>query len=309
MLTGVIYGAIVVVWAAYLVPLALRRHDEATRSRSIARFSSAMRVLARRGATVSSAAAGTTRVVITPRRQEPRVVAPHPVTEQRRPPVAPRSNRVAERAAAARRRRVLCVLAGVLALVTLAAVLGLVPLWSVALPLVTIAVFLGIARRAVRQANETFWAAAAAAPKTSRSVVVRRAATRVEASRDVSTTSGAEGDDEPTITLSAAERKLIAAKTAQEEHVTAVSLPTSDGGSLWDPLPVTLPTYVSAPVVKRAFRTIDLSEPGLWSSGHSPTASQTVAETVSTTGPSEEAAEEPTTTREAPGEVARAVNG
>jgi hypothetical protein len=46
-LTGVIYAAIVVAWAAYLVPLALRRHDEAARSRSIERFSSARGDVAR----------------------------------------------------------------------------------------------------------------------------------------------------------------------------------------------------------------------------------------------------------------------
>jgi hypothetical protein len=44
---------------------------------------------------------------------------------------------------------------------------------------------------------------------------------------------------------------------------------TADGGSLWDPLPVTLPTYVDKPVAERTYRTIDLEEPGTWSAGHS----------------------------------------
>ena len=42
-------------------------------------------------------------------------------------------------------------------------------------------------------------------------------------------------------------------------------MPTVDGGSLWDPLPVTLPTYVIKPKARRTVRTIDLSEPGTWS--------------------------------------------
>ena len=46
----------------------------------------------------------------------------------------------------------------------------------------------------------------------------------------------------------------------------AVVVPTEDGGSLWDPLPVTLPTYVSKPKAKRTVRTIDLGEPGTWTS-------------------------------------------
>lgn len=32
-------------------------------------------------------------------------------------------------------------------------------------------------------------------------------------------------------------------------------------GSLWDPIPITRPTYVSAPLAPRTVRTIDLSAP------------------------------------------------
>ena len=37
-----------VAWAVYLIPKALKHHDEVARTRSIDRFSTAMRVLARR---------------------------------------------------------------------------------------------------------------------------------------------------------------------------------------------------------------------------------------------------------------------
>jgi hypothetical protein len=37
----------------------------------------------------------------------------------------------------------------------------------------------------------------------------------------------------------------------------------------WDPMPVTLPTYVSKPVATRSVRTIDLDSTGVWTSGHS----------------------------------------
>ena len=42
----------------------------------------------------------------------------------------------------------------------------------------------------------------------------------------------------------------------------------TDDGSLWDPLPLTLPTYVSKPAARRTVRTIDLTQTGVTSSGH-----------------------------------------
>ncbi|WP_420174255.1 hypothetical protein [Luteococcus sp. OSA5] len=50
------------------------------------------------------------------------------------------------------------------------------------------------------------------------------------------------------------------------EHSTELSIEISapiDGltGSLWDPIPITVPTYVSKPLVPRTVRTIDLSAP------------------------------------------------
>jgi hypothetical protein len=36
---------------------------------------------------------------------------------------------------------------------------------------------------------------------------------------------------------------------------------------LWDPVPVTLPTYVSKPPARRTVRTIDLDSTGVWTSG------------------------------------------
>jgi hypothetical protein len=43
-----------------------------------------------------------------------------------------------------------------------------------------------------------------------------------------------------------------------------------DGG--WDPVPVPLPTYVSAPVAPRSTRGVDLEAPGTWSSARSSSA-------------------------------------
>jgi hypothetical protein len=298
-LTGVIYGAIVVVWAAYLVPLALRRHDEASRSRSIARFSSAMRVLARRGTTGTAAASASARMVITPKPKGLGLIPPESVAEPAQVLVTPRPNRAAERAAAARRRQVLSILVGLTTVMLLVSLVGLAPWWSALLPVMLIAAFLAVARRSVRQANEAYWVAAAAAPEPT-SVVVRRSAARVDASRPVD-------DDEPTVTLTAAERKQAAGLAATEEHAVAVALETPEGGSLWDPLPVTLPTYVGAAVAKRTFRTIELGEPGTWSSGHSEEDTATVT-SAGGAGVSESVVDAARLDDE-PDEVAQAVNG
>ena len=47
-LSGLIFVALAVAWAAYLIPKALQHHEEVVRSRSVDRFSHRMRVLARR---------------------------------------------------------------------------------------------------------------------------------------------------------------------------------------------------------------------------------------------------------------------
>ena len=47
-LSGLIFVALAIAWAAYLIPKALRHHDDVDRSRSVDRFSDSMRVLARR---------------------------------------------------------------------------------------------------------------------------------------------------------------------------------------------------------------------------------------------------------------------
>ena len=58
----------------------------------------------------------------------------------------------------------------------------------------------------------------------------------------------------------------------------AALLPTADGGTLWDPLPVTLPTYVNKPRAQRTVRTIDLGEPGTWTSGRTAQDAQIAAQ-------------------------------
>ncbi len=59
--------------------------------------------------------------------------------------------------------------------------------------------------------------------------------------------------------------------------ITAVAVDAAAEG-LWDPLPMTLPTYVTKPRAHRSVRTIDLLEPGVVSSGRNAADSALVAE-------------------------------
>lgn len=109
-LSGLIFVALALAWAAYLIPKALKHSDEAGRTRTIDRFSSSMRVLdrsartaARSGSASSSASSG---VVVEEIREE--VVLTD--AQQRR-------RRQAARVATRRRRRVLGMLLGVLGVV------------------------------------------------------------------------------------------------------------------------------------------------------------------------------------------------
>lgn len=190
----------------------------------------------------------------------------------------------------------LYVLVALTLLIGAVSIFGAIPAWSVAVPVLLIAAFLVVARRQVRIANERYSQRAVDVRPAASNVAPRPAAARVDASHGAARNrSGrrptksdgdtvgasvepaqAEPDDgEPTITLTA--EQVTAAAGLSEERVVAVSEQTADGGSLWDPLPITLPTYVEKTVAKRSVRKIAIGEAGTWSSGHSPAASGTGA--------------------------------
>ena len=117
------------------------------------------------------------------------------------------------RKAAQRRRRVLLGLLVVTAVVVGVAVYGLLPYWSISVPVVFVFAWLVACRAAVRpRAQAAVVPVAEAAPITT------------EVAEEIVT------DDD-----------------------------TED--SLWDPLPLTLPTYVTKPAARRTIRTIDLTTP------------------------------------------------
>jgi hypothetical protein len=222
-LSGLIFVALAIAWAAYLIPKALRHHDDVVRGRSIDRFSQSMRVLARR----EPVSARMAQLVVTPARAATTAVvstkasATSPAADQHEA-----DRRVALRKATRRRRRVLAVLLLGLAGVAAASAAGRISWPYVAIPAGLLVVWLVTCRLMVRKE--------------------RRPVARLELD-------GGEAADETS---------PGAAEAAPEQAETAPRDPM-----LWDPVPVTLPTYVSKPPARRTVRTIDLDSTGVWTSG------------------------------------------
>ncbi|KDN83934.1 hypothetical protein KCH_45830 [Kitasatospora cheerisanensis KCTC 2395] len=59
----------------------------------------------------------------------------------------------------------------------------------------------------------------------------------------------------------------LAEATEHEEWADGVRARAAAGPDSWEPVPVPLPTYVTAPVAPRVNRGLDLSAPNTWDSG------------------------------------------
>jgi len=239
-LSGIIFVALAVAWAVYLIPKALKHHDEVVKSRSIDRFSHTMRVLARREPVSTRDA----RLVVAPGRA---ASAPVVETKAARPtPAQIRARRVAARKAARRRRRVLGTL--LLANVAVAAVAAFAVIdwvWQ-AIPAALVVVWLVACRLMVKKER------AVAAP------VIPSAAPPV-VSED-------EGAEPMVVDVERNEQGFD--ELASTSETTSIPAVLVGDPTLWDPLPVTLPTYVTKPVAtRRSVRTISLDDTGVWTSG------------------------------------------
>jgi hypothetical protein len=230
-LSGLIFVALAVAWAAYLIPKALKHHDDVARSRSVDKFSHTLRVLARREPVDRRSA----RLVVTPGKPAAQVEvgvqgAPAVVT----PEVLRARRALAGRAARRRRRVLLTLLLANVAVVALATAHVIAWPWAAA-PAALVMLWLVACRVMVRR--ERTW----------KPSLVEQAVHAVEEMVDET-----------------AERPAVPFDEAETDSFAAVS---ADPG-LWDPVPVTLPTYVDkAPAARRAVRTIDLDSTGVWTSG------------------------------------------
>jgi hypothetical protein len=239
-LSGIIFVVLAVGWAGYLIPKALKHHDDLAMNRPVDTFSESVRV-------VSPAATrpAWTRPAATPAATAPATTAPTAASAR-----AHSITRAAARRAARRRRRVLVVLLLAVVAVGATSYLAYTPWWSTAIPGGLVVAFLVVARLTVR-AQQVRRAAPVQLPSEAAAEAVEspapsRAATPAEVEPDLGR--------EDTQGLS------------REELAEAVAAPVLDEGGLWDPLPVTLPTYVNKARARRTVRTIEIT--GITSSGH-----------------------------------------
>lgn len=263
-LSALIFVALAVAWAVYLIPKALKHHDEVVRSRSVEKFSHTMRVLARREPVDRRNA----RLVVAPIRAALRPpvetkahVAPEPVVPSAAPArpartTSPQAERASARRAAKRRRNVLA-----LVVVANAVVIGLaaasVIVWPwVAAPAGVLVAWLVACRVSVRA--ERRQRAARAAIEIGLPPLVEEEVDDTQLTGELPVT-----PPQP--------RTPVAPPPAEESP--AADTPAVVTGEIavvggWDMVPTTLPTYVSKPAAqRRTVSTIDLDSTGVWSSG------------------------------------------
>lgn len=262
-----IIAFVVAVWAAYFVPLVLRRYDEASKNASVETSGSQSRVIARPVAKPTASVA------------EP--VARTSVAEPVVPPAARTLDRPAARLAARRRRRTLLTLLTATVVVGgLAAASVIAPFWVVA-PVALVVAWLVACRVQVR-AERGLTRTRAPKQLADKKKAVKKNADKKNADKkkaDKKSASTAD-DEEQTIIVSGQFEDInpgrkhqmedlpLEANALDDQIVIAVPSVSTTGEALWDPLPVTLPTYVTKPRAGRTVRTIDFGQAGAWTSGH-----------------------------------------
>jgi len=233
---GLIYAIIIALWAVVLVPMWVRRHDEARQSKSVDRFSDAMRTLARRPAN------GGREIVVPQRDSEPLVHA-----TSRGPVSAPSRTSTS---LGQRRRRTSLVLIGSVLIVFGLGLLSVVPIWLGLVPALLLVGFVVHLRLEQRRADERRDRQA----RRQRELAARAARDEAGIRARVVTTAARSRVDAPVEVEAEPQMDPEAVYDAVADHV-------------WDPVPVPAPTYVNAPKAPRSVRTIDLTRPGHWTSG------------------------------------------
>jgi hypothetical protein len=292
-LSGLIFVALALVWAVVLIPKALKHHDEVARTRSVDQVSDAGRVLARREVVSEREA----RLVVPPRAPAARLSAaqsaaeapeppsePAPVVPTQRVPVSAArlaAHRTAAKAAARRRRHIVAFLLLATAAVGGLAIAGVLLLWAPAIPAGLTVGFLVLARVLVRREHAKWDAAVREVRRPAEPAEEPLVETPLEAPVEkVVIGPVVETRVAPPIVSGLEETSSYDVALMREAEAEAVG----GGSALWDPLPVTLPTYVSKPRATRSVRTIDLADPRVSSSGRDAADSALVAE-AATAGP------------------------
>ncbi|MFE1957395.1 gephyrin-like molybdotransferase receptor GlpR [Streptomyces sp. NPDC059479] len=331
--SGLIYAVIVGAWAAYLVPMWLRRQDELNEARPTERFSTAIRLLSGRAAmerryakelqgraaeeagSDGEADAGTesmssvdvrafaappartearmeiradvpapARSVPAPSRKAPRPAPARPARASAPARRARPSGAAAERArraqrlqVLARRRRTTMVLFLTFTFGTIvAAVGGLGFLWAPAVPAVLLSTYI-VHLRAQERRRFAFTMdrrRAEAAAQRLRENRPRRhlPSTAAVGEPDEEPEPCPEPEPAPTVSPQEAGRRALVEQTDHAEWVDQQRERGPASGESWEPVPVPLPTYVTAPVAPRATSGVEVGDPETWSAARSSTA-------------------------------------
>lgn len=334
--SGLIYAVIVGAWAAYLVPMWLRRQDELNEARPTERFSTAIRLLSGRAAmerryakelrerTDEEAAPDADPDVVTDRmdsadvrafsappahtearvhdpartpehaaqeraaQQRPARDRPEPSLDAaasapaRRPRPggidAERARRAQRLQVLARRRRTTVVLfLGFTLGAVVAAVGGLRFLWAPAVPAVLLSTYI-VHLRAQERRRFAF-----TMDRRRAEVAAQRLRESRPRRHQPAATAPADADEdpearhpapEPTPTVSPQEagRRALVEQTDHAEWVDQQRERGRVQGDSWEPVPVPLPTYVTAPVAPRATGGIEVGNPETWSAARSSSA-------------------------------------
>ncbi|MGW7053827.1 divisome protein SepX/GlpR [Streptomyces sp. NPDC054887] len=323
--SGLIYAVIVGAWAAYLVPMWLRRQDELNEARPTERFSTAIRLLSGRAAMerryareLQERAAGEAETDVHPdavtdrlSSVDVRAFAVPPTRATERPAVredareqaresaqegaretarAQRRARTASAAAErarrskvlARRRRTTVILFLAFTLGTIvAAVGGLRFLWAPAVPAVLLSTYI-VHLRTTERRRFAFTMDRRRAEAAAQRLRERRphpGRRPVSAEPDEEPVVRPEPEPAPAVSPQEAGRRALVEQTDHAEWVDQQRERERGAarGESWDPVPVPLPTYVTAPVAPRATGSVDFGDPGTWSSARSSTAEPTPA--------------------------------
>jgi predicted small integral membrane protein len=245
--SSLIYVAIVAMWAGLLIPMWLRRHEQETEVRSVDRFSTAMRILSRRPAPPPDR-----RYLVMPQRPAsstqpladvPRGGVSHRVAAQAREVRAKRSTprRTGRARLVARRRRLFVGLLGMAVLtLALAAAGALSWWWQLVVDLAVVAFVVHLRAEA----------------KRARAIDRKRGHGRIGPPQAAPRTPVAH-PGHPVEAVDVPVRARASVPEDLPEQLTTTGAASSAGGPLvideetWEPVPVPLPTYVTAPVAER----------------------------------------------------------
>lgn len=243
-MSALIFVALAGAWAVYLVPKALKQHEDAEASRTVESFSDRLRVLNAKSPSAPSVGAPKAAEPVATEPEETAAADDEYVYEPvRLSPAQLRLRRAAARRAAQRRRRVLLTLLLALAVVAGAAFGGAIGKVWIVVPVVLVIAWLVACRIMVKK--ET---------------AVR---TRVVKKRRTTLADQAIAEED----ASSAEDPAAAAEDEVEDGTEEIPAVGTASPSTWEPVPLTLPTYVGKAPASRTVRTIDLDSTGVWSSG------------------------------------------